>query len=150
MAKSPVSLPFTTDGVEIAVKDNTALPANARGNISVGLDGSNNTQFLRITSLGALRVESTPKVSGTTALTNVALTTAASTVLSSNTSRLGATIYNDGGPSVFLCLGSGASSINFSVKMPPAGYYELPFSYTGIITAATETSTTTLRVTEFT
>ena len=68
MAKSPVSLPFTTDGVEIAVKDNTAVPANARGNLAAGLDPSNNTQFLNLNASGDLKVDGsgvTQPVSGT-------------------------------------------------------------------------------------
>jgi hypothetical protein len=62
MAKSPVSIPFTTDGVEVGVKDGLAVPANARGFISVGVDGSGNTQFLlvdtngRISTVGAAAV----------------------------------------------------------------------------------------------
>jgi len=52
MAKSPVSIPFTTDGVEVGLKDNTALPANARGFMQVGLDAANKSQFLRIGSDG--------------------------------------------------------------------------------------------------
>jgi len=68
MAKSPVSIPFTTDGVEIAVKDNTAVPVNARGNLAAGLDPSNNTQFLNLNASGDLKVDGsgvTQPVSGT-------------------------------------------------------------------------------------
>lgn len=68
MAKSPVSIPFTTDGVEVAVKDNTAVPANARGNLAAGLDPSNNTQFLNVNASGDLKVDGsgvTQPVSGT-------------------------------------------------------------------------------------
>lgn len=56
MAKSPVSIPFSTDGVELGVKDATALPANARGTIAAGVDGSGNTQFLAIGTDGRAHV----------------------------------------------------------------------------------------------
>lgn len=48
MAKSPVSIPFTTDGVEVALKDNVALPANARGNLAMGLDPDGKAQFIAV------------------------------------------------------------------------------------------------------
>jgi hypothetical protein len=52
MAKSLVSIPFSTDGVELGVKDATALPANARGTIAAGVDGAGNTQFLSMDTAG--------------------------------------------------------------------------------------------------
>lgn len=55
MAKSPVAIPFSTDGVEIGVTDGLAIPANQRGFISVGYDGTN-LRFLRSNSSGQLIV----------------------------------------------------------------------------------------------
>jgi hypothetical protein len=47
MAKSPVAIPFSTDGVEIQVKDATVVPTDARGFLGVGLDGAT-TRFFRV------------------------------------------------------------------------------------------------------
>lgn len=55
MAKSPVAILFTTDGVEVGVKDGTALPANARGFIGVGYDGTD-TQFILVDTSGRQRI----------------------------------------------------------------------------------------------
>lgn len=51
MAKSPVSVPYTSDSVEIGVKDGLSLPADARGFLGVGYDGTN-TRFFRVNSSG--------------------------------------------------------------------------------------------------
>jgi len=53
MAKSPVAILFTTDGVEAGVKDGFAVPTDARGYISVGYDGTN-TRFIRVDASGRL------------------------------------------------------------------------------------------------
>jgi len=50
MASSPVVIPFTTDGVQIAATDGLAIPANARGFVGVGYDGANLRFFRSDTS----------------------------------------------------------------------------------------------------
>ena len=55
MGKSPVSIPFSTDGVELAVLDGDTLPTDARGQIIVGLDGTT-TRFVNVDSLGRVLV----------------------------------------------------------------------------------------------
>lgn len=57
MAKSPAVIPFSTDSVELAVKDATAVPTDARGQIIVGLDGST-TRFVNVDSSGRVLVSS--------------------------------------------------------------------------------------------
>jgi hypothetical protein len=51
MAKSPVAILFTTDGVEVGVKHGIALPTDARGFLGVVYDGTN-TLFARGDSIG--------------------------------------------------------------------------------------------------
>lgn len=53
MAQSPISIPYTTDGVELPVKDNTALPVDARGVITAGVDNLGNTQFATVLQASA-------------------------------------------------------------------------------------------------
>jgi hypothetical protein len=52
MAKSIVSILFTTDSVELALKDGVATTANSRGFITVGVDGSGNAQFILVDTTG--------------------------------------------------------------------------------------------------
>lgn len=55
MAGSPVAVLFTTDGVEIPLKDSTSIPANARGAMLVGKDGST-SRFVLVDSTGRLKI----------------------------------------------------------------------------------------------
>ena len=85
--------------------------------------------------------------------TSVADNAASVTILASNTSRLGATVYNDSSAILYLLLGStAASTTNYSVKVASSGYYEVPFGYTGQLTGiwATDPGDGAARVTEIT
>jgi len=84
----------------------------------------------------------------TTNQSSPAVTTSSAVILASNTSRLGATIYNEGTVACFVRLGATASVTSYTVKMAVDGYYELPFNYTGAINGITSSGTATLRVTE--
>lgn len=58
------------------------------------------------------------------------------TILAANTARTGGTIVNAnvaGAGILFLKLGVGAT-LDLDIPVVPAGYYEIPFGYTGIIT----------------
>ena len=78
-------------------------------------------------------VISQPSVS---VVTTVAVAAVATTLLAANAARLGAMIYNDANTRLFVKLGAGASTANFTVRLDGQGYFELPFPvYTGIITA---------------
>jgi hypothetical protein len=54
-------------------------------------------------------------------------------LLVSNAARLGATIYNDSSALLYLKLGAGASLTNFTIKLFPFTYYEIPYGYSGEI-----------------
>lgn len=56
------------------------------------------------------------------------------TLLAANANRRGATVYNDTSLSLYLALGSGASTETYTLKVAAGGYYELPFGYTGVVT----------------
>lgn len=68
------------------------------------------------------------------------------TVLVANPLRKGATFFSVTG-TILLLLGGGASSTLFTARLITNGYYELPFGYTGIVTAI---GAGTLLVTELT
>lgn len=54
-------------------------------------------------------------------------------LLPSNGTRLGATIYNDSSALLYVKLGSVASITDYTIKLFPLSYYEIPYGYTGEI-----------------
>lgn len=74
-------------------------------------------------------------------------------VLAANTSRVGATIFNDSSALLYLGLGTTTvTSTNYSLKIFSNGYYEVPFGYTGQIRGiwATDPNDGAARITELT
>ena len=71
----------------------------------------------------------------TTNTSSVAATTSNTTILASNALRLGATVYNDSMALLYVKLGSAASLTDFTIKLFPLSYYEVPYGYTGEIDA---------------
>jgi hypothetical protein len=55
------------------------------------------------------------------------------TLLASNSARLGATIYNDSQALLYLKLSPPATLTDFTVRLFPLSYYEVPFGFTGEI-----------------
>jgi hypothetical protein len=89
----------------------------------------------------------------TGANTSVADNAASTTILASNTARLGATVYNDSSATLYLLLGStAASTTNYTCRVASMGYYEVPFGYTGQLTGiwASDPNDGSARVTEIT
>jgi hypothetical protein len=57
-------------------------------------------------------------------------------VLASNANRLGATVYNESSAGfLYLKLGAVAGTTDYTIRMLPLSYYEVPFGYTGQIDA---------------
>lgn len=72
----------------------------------------------------------------TSTVTTVGVGAATVLILASNASRLGALIWNDSNARLYVKLGLGASTANFTVRLDGQAYFELPFPvYTGDITA---------------
>jgi hypothetical protein len=69
-------------------------------------------------------------------------------VLASNTSRKGATIWNDSTALLYLNFGATASTTACTVKLKSDDYYEVPFGYTGVINGIWASATGSARVTE--
>lgn len=88
--------------------------------------------------------------SATPTQTSPSVGVASTSILASNTSRLGATIWNEGSAICYTKLGGTASLTSYSVQIASGGYYEVPFGYTGAIDGITSASTAQLRVTEIT
>lgn len=89
--------------------------------------------------------------SATATLSNVTGSTSSVTVLAANTARLGASVYNDSNKKMYLKCGTTASTTSFTVVLVPNAYYEMPFEYTGVLTAVWASGVSgSARVTEFT
>jgi hypothetical protein len=120
------------------------------GGIAAYRSLSGNVDQVVIDASGNIPVKVTNTSStGTVTSINAAVTNA--TVLSANTSRKGATVYNNTAGNMYLKLGATASTSSFTIKIAAAGYYELPQPiYTGRVDALWDVSTGTGLVTELT
>lgn len=65
--------------------------------------------------------------------TSVSASTSNTLLLASNSIRLGATLYNDSSSVLYVKLGVTASLTDFTNRIFPSCYYEVPFGYTGEI-----------------
>lgn len=73
----------------------------------------------------------------TVVFSSASLNNSATTLLASNGLRLGATVSNRSlSFPVYVALGSGASFDSYGARLPPNGYFEVPYGFTGQITAA--------------
>lgn len=121
------------NGVEIAVERNVAVPALVRPLLVAGIDGTGDAQALLVDGTGAL---ATGVVQPATAVvTSVGQSAVVVVLLALNLARKGAIVFNHGSRVLFLKLGSGASSSDFTVRLLPDSTFALPFpAYTGLIT----------------
>lgn len=126
----------------VVLATDVALPAgtNAIGKLAAnsGVD------------IGDVDVTSLP-ASGTATTSTVADSASSATLLSSNAARLGATIVNDSTQAVYVKCGTTASATDFTVKLQPNDYWEVPYRYTGRIDAIWAADASgSARITEFT
>lgn len=74
-------------------------------------------------------------VSDSVDVTSVSDSDTVQTLLAANTDRKGFSIFNDSTAILYVKLGTGASSTDFSFRITPQGYYESGvLAYRGIIT----------------
>lgn len=85
---------------------------------------------------------------GTSSLGNVTASITSTTLALGNTARLGMTVYNDSSSVCYVKLGATASATDYTVKMQPGDYYELPYGYYGQVDAIWVSATGTARVTQ--
>jgi hypothetical protein len=87
-------------------------------------------------------------VSSTGTISSVSSSITVVTLLASNASRIGASIFNDSTATLNVALAAGASATVLTVKVPAGGLYEVPNGYTGIITGIWASANGAARVTE--
>lgn len=71
-------------------------------------------------------------------------------LLPPNGIRLGATIYNDASAFLYVKLGTTATTTDFTIKLFPFSYYEVPYGYTGEIDGIWASSIGHARIDELT
>jgi hypothetical protein len=107
----------------LATLDNIVSGSEAQVDIVAALPAGTN-------AIGKLTQPATPT------LANITMTGSSVTLQASNTARRNLMVFNDSGVTVYVKLGSSASSTSFTVKLVDQAYYELPDPvYTGIVTA---------------
>ena len=109
---------------------------------------ADSTNALVVDSDGAAKTLRKRSATATKANVSAAVTTTA--LIASNTSRLGASVFNDSTSAMYVNLGASASTTAFVVKLAAASYYEIPFGYTGAVNGIWDTATGAARVCEFT
>jgi hypothetical protein len=157
------SIDLTTGASADISTEDSAGPTNPVGSFGLGLYRSTLPTYtdgdaacFHFTSGGLLRVSSSPSLPATSATSSVAGAAASTSLLASNTSRLGATFFNeqptDGtGETLFLLLDAAvASATNYTVQVPINSYYEVPFGYTGEVRGIWGAAVGDVRVTELT
>jgi hypothetical protein len=127
-----------------------ALVAGSSANVigTVVISSASNEAVTLTSGVATLGRLLTPS---TAARSNITSATAESTFLAANSARMGAMLFNDATANSYVGLSTVAvSTTSYSVKMPPGGYYELPFAYTGMIRGMWDTSgvTGSMRITE--
>ncbi len=90
--------------------------------------------------------------SGTGTTSQVSDTNVSTTILAANTARLGASVFNDSTVTLYLKMGTTASTTDYTVQLVAGAYWEAPYGYTGKIDGiwASDPNTGAARVTEYT
>lgn len=82
----------------------------------------------------APNVTTTPAAAGTATLANVNDSASNATLAAANASRIGLLVFNDSTSDLYLKYGATATASSFTVKIPAAGYWEMPTPvYKGIV-----------------
>jgi hypothetical protein len=110
------------------------------GNIIGVVQPANNTQAIIV-----------KPYSSTTNTTSVAASASNVTLLSQNSNRRGATIWNDSTTAtLYVKLGVTASTTSYTAQVFPSGYYEIPYGYTGEIDGIWSSASGAARINELT
>jgi len=108
----------------------TTVPTIA--NLYGGTDGTN-LRAVSVDTSGRVNINSNTSTSGGTGPTTFT-STSYGTIADSNTSRRGLTIFNEGAGNLHITLGTSTTSTSlYTVRLSSGDYYEVPFSYTGLI-----------------
>jgi hypothetical protein len=136
----------------VSLATNVALPAgnNNIGDVDAIQSGTWTVQPGNTANTTAWLVKEQKSATGTQ--TQVADTASSTTILASNSARLGASIQNDSSAALYLKMGTTASLTDYAVRLVQYSYFEVPYGYTGRIDGiwATDPGDGAARVTEYT
>jgi len=158
-AVQPISGTVSTGGLTDAELRVSPVPVTGTVTITGGGDASAANQTTEIgllttidgdTSNISTQINKLVQRPTTGAQSSVSASITNVTLLASNSGRLGATLYNDSTSIAYVRFAATATSSNFSVKMFPEDFIEIPFGYTGIIDCIHVSATGAVRITEFT
>jgi len=138
--------------------DGAMTGANDFGKAIGGIDDGNVYQFGEMrdadpaSGTTGLVVRNIPKQSPTATTTQVADSASSVQILAANTSRLGATIFNDSTAALYVKMGTTASATDYTIRLIQYEYFKVPFGYTGRIDGiwASDPGDGAARITEFT
>lgn len=134
-----------TTSVTTSIKFNDCKSSTIK--VSWSVTGTNFPQFTGV-NISLITKNFVSEVSISSNNTNVSASTSNVTILSANSNRLNATIFNDSLNILYLKLGVVASTTSFTVKIPAGSYYELPIKYIGVIDGIWDGTDGAARVTE--
>jgi len=139
-----IPIAMTVDGSQDAILTKSVITGKTAGG------GGGGYVDVKVTPSGALITDEA--VASTTSITSIAASASNVTLLSSNTNRLGATIWNDSTTAtLYVSLGTGAASTsNYTAQLFPSGYYEVPYGYIGQINGIWSAAVGNARITELT
>lgn len=128
--------------------ENTGTPASTT---TLALDMFFLTNFDRVEVAGIAKGD--PLIvkelrSSSPTCSNVSAAVSDTELLDPNPNRLGCSIFNDSVATLYLKLGSGASSTSFTIALGRYDYYEAPANYVGRINGYWSAATGSARVTE--
>lgn len=134
-----------------AATETTLAAASAKLPATLGQKTMANSMAVVIAS-DQSAVTTSETTASTSSVTSVASSATSVSLLALNTSRKGATFFNDSTSVLYLKLGATASTTSYTVQIQSMGYYELPFSkvYTGAIDGIWSSANGNCRVTELT
>lgn len=149
---NPVGVMY--DGVVYRLQTQTSIVDGYNGPVAVkppntAAVGADQALVVAISPNNSFTVSSAKPATSVTS--SVAASISNVTLLPSNSIRLGATIYNDSSSSLlYVKLGATASTTDFTVKLFPLAYYEVPYGYSGNIDGVWSVSSGFARIDELT
>ena len=118
--------------VNLSSVGTTGSAVSTTANLYGGTDGTN-LRAISVDTTGRINVNSNTSTSGGTGPTTFT-STSYGTIADNNTSRRGLTIFNEGPGNLYVTLGTATvSTSSYTARLSSGDYYEVPFSYTGLI-----------------
>lgn len=153
-ASLPVVLASDSSGINVVLPDGAATEdLQLAGNVLLTsiesrLEALETGQATANSLLAEIELNTASSGAATAVHTNVAASLTSVTLLAANAGRRGATVYNDSTAEMLLRLGMPVSATDFTLRMGPESFFEVPFNWIGAITGMWTAATGTARIEE--